>query len=822
MCSSYDESDIIDDSNYIIEKEVDPVLEKILCALDTKENIILHSPGGTGKTFYLCKIAECIVDQGKNVSCTATTGIAAINLNIPGKKISGVTLHSWAGVGLGSESVEKLFTKVFHNNKSRKRWLNVDVLIIDEVSMLGAEFLDKLDFIGRSIRNKPNSPFGGIQLILSGDFLQLAPINEEWSFKSLVWNQLNLVPFIFDQPKRYDDIDYFHLLIRIREGKQTSEDLRKLNARTRSYDKLLKAIRESKSSNIIKPTILYSKKIDVESYNDRELNKLEGAPVEYIADDSFVAYIKNAKCDYYILKLDDAIPKSIILKVGAQIMLRCNLDVKAGLVNGSRGVVLELDPEYVYVRFINGIKMRIRKHLWELEDKEGIAVRSQIPFILSWSITIHKCVNENTLISTDNGLIKIGKLSDKNGWLEKSITLDTLIGIEHTSKIFKGDVENSIIITTDMGYTLEGSNRHPILVKTQNGNEIWKLLPNIEEKDIVVLRSGSQGSKKNIYNSPFGEINKDLSYILGIIVSDNACCDINITDFVISKTVNSDIIDFFKNVFYSVKNKKDLISLGLKKSTEKEIPWYILQSSHNIQLFFIKGLFDASGEVNKTSINITSPSENLLKEIHILLLSLEIISTRLYIPKNNVWKIKITGENYNTYMEKIGLVSMLENEKLCKHNFNTESSENTNLFFDSVSFISNGKCQMYDVEVPGSHSFVSNGIISHNSQGCTLDYAICDLGPNVFACGQAYVALSRVRNLKGLFISEFYAKSIKVNKTALRYSRELQKNQKKYVPKKKEEMEDTDSDQEIENTDSDQEIENTDSDEEFDLSTIIG
>jgi intein/homing endonuclease len=811
MCDSYDDDNLVE--VVVTEEEVmDPVLEKILLAVDNRENIILHSPGGTGKTFILCKIATYISDKGKVIYCTATTGIAAINLNVPEKKISGSTLHSWAGVGLALESAKKLFTKVYHNDKARKRWLNTDVLVIDEVSMLGAEFLDKLDFIGKSIRNKPKLPFGGIQVILSGDFLQLAPINEEWSFKSMVWDKLELVPFIFDEPKRYDDIDYFHLLIRVREGKQTPEDIGKLKARTRAYDKLLKALREAKGANVIKPTILFSKKIDVESYNDKELNKLPGESIEYIADDIFTAYTKKGKKDYYFLKLDDAIPKSITLKTGAQIMLRCNLDVKRGLVNGSRGVVLELDPEYIYVRFINGIKIRITKHAWELEDKEGKAIRSQIPFILSWSITIHKCVNENTLISTDFGLVKIGTLSTEKGWTEKKINLDTLKGIESTSNIFKGEVETSIIVTTSMGYTLEGSNRHPVLVRTQLGNDEWRLLPEIQKGDNIILRSGSQGAKINVYISQLGEITINLSYILGILTGYKFQWndETGIVNFDFSKIIEKVLQDKFcihKNRpnFCCRKTMKMLVDLGVINSfaEDKIVPWYILQSPQNIQLSFLRGLFGVDG-LNKKQISINFLSELMSKEVHILLLSLEIISKRFYVVEDKLWRIEITGEYLNIYIRKIeSITNYDEKEKLLV---------NDCLFTDVISSISLGNCQMYDVEVPGSHSFISNGIVSHNSQGCTLDYAICDLGPNVFACGQAYVALSRVRNLRGLFISEFYPKSIKVNKTALRYSKELQKIQKQYVPRKR--LYDLDEEEFIEEDDDD-------FDDDFDFSNLI-
>lgn len=370
--------------------EDDKKLKEILVAADNGENIILHAPGGTGKTFCLKKIAIHLKEQGKNVFCTATTGVAAINLNIPEAQITASTLHSFAGVGLAQGAAKKLLAKVMIDDYALHRWMCAHTLIIDEVSMLGGDFLDKLDFIGRGVR-QINKPFGGIQIIFSGDFLQLPPVKDEWVFKSCVWDELDLVPIIFDEPKRYDDLEYFQLLLRIREGTHTKDDIKKLRARTRAHEKYLQILEENEDNlDFIKPTTLYSKKVDVDFDNNRELDKLPGDLVEYIAEDNFTAYNSHARYEHYIKILDDAMCKVVSLKVGAQVMLKVNLDVSAGLVNGSRGVVLETNPKYVYVRFINGRQMKVKKKNWEVEDKDGKATRYQIPFILAWACTIHK------------------------------------------------------------------------------------------------------------------------------------------------------------------------------------------------------------------------------------------------------------------------------------------------------------------------------------------------------------------------------------------------------------------------------------------------
>ena len=369
-------------------QEDEKLLSKIIKSIDNGENVILHGPGGTGKT-YILRTISTEVCKNKVIFCTATTGIAAMNLSIPECNISATTLHSWAGVGLAQETEEKLLEKV-RKGIARKRWEKVDLLIIDEIGMLGSVFIDKLDYIGREIRGI-NKPFGGIQLLLSGDFLQLPPVKDGWLFDSEVWSQLDIHPFIFDVPKRYDDVQYFELLLRMRQGTPSEGDIKKMRARVRSYKKLIKILEEKKDNvNIIKPTILSSKKIDVEYENEKELALLKGEEVCYIAIDTFKPYKSSARSDYYMRSLEDTIPKTITLKVGAQVMLKKNISVKDGLVNGSRGVVLEINSTSTKVRFINGMKIDIPVDVWELKDKDGKATRTQIPLILAWSLTIHK------------------------------------------------------------------------------------------------------------------------------------------------------------------------------------------------------------------------------------------------------------------------------------------------------------------------------------------------------------------------------------------------------------------------------------------------
>lgn len=372
-----------------------PVMEhpNLVKLIDNGQSVLLHSPGGCGKSHLLRELASYFADKGRKVYCTATTGIAAINLSVPSKLIAGCTLHSWSGIGKGDEPPQKLVARVNHNDAARKRWLDTDILILDEVSMLGAELLDKLDYVGRAIRREKTKPFGGLQFVFSGDFLQLPPVNAKWAFESFVWKELeySLVPHILTTPKRYEDLEWFERLLRFRKAEHTQEDIKFLHSRVAAYDKWLKSP-ESKDISSVKPTVLHSRKVDVEFQNDRELRKLPGSPKDFIAVDSFVKYNNHGRFDDYIKPLDDDIPRCISLNVGAQVMLKANLDIKGGLANGSRGVITELlsDEAGVKVKWLNGKTTVVSVHTWIQEDKDGKATRTQIPLILAWSYTIHK------------------------------------------------------------------------------------------------------------------------------------------------------------------------------------------------------------------------------------------------------------------------------------------------------------------------------------------------------------------------------------------------------------------------------------------------
>lgn len=342
--------------------------------LRSGNNVLLMGPGGCGKSYTIQRLYYESKQRGVVVNLTALTGIAAFN-------IGGSTLHRFAGLGVQELPLPVLINKIRKYSSNIKRWNKCRILIIDEISMMGRKLLEKVDYIARKIRYI-DKPFGGIQLVLVGDLLQLPPVNDEWCFKSPLWKDLRLKVHHLTTPFRYRDTTFFDLLCRIRMGKPSEEDLSILTERHRVYfdadfDKMT-----------IKPTILFSTKVNVRDHNTRELAKLSGKSIVVQAEDRLVK--GNGDLNHHKTVFDGSVPERVELKVGAQVMLIFNLDVENGLMNGSRGVVTRiLGADTVEVEFRSGRKT-IKPIIWEHETEEIKVSRRQLPLVLAYSMTIHK------------------------------------------------------------------------------------------------------------------------------------------------------------------------------------------------------------------------------------------------------------------------------------------------------------------------------------------------------------------------------------------------------------------------------------------------
>ena len=335
------------------------------------ESVLLTGPAGAGKTFVLNQFIRLAKSEGKHVSVTATTGLAATHLG-------GTTIHSWSGIGI-SDELQPGFIE--YMAKGRREIIEkTDVLIIDEISMLHDYRLDMVDEVCRMVRKK-DEPFGGIQVIMSGDFFQLPPINRGDSraggfvVSSKVWQELDPVICYLEEQHRQDDEELLDILDAMRAG-----ELRRNHA-----EELLKRVGvEPENSELL--TELHTVNVDVDRINEARLDLLEGDELFYTQTTTGGKnYIEN-------LQRSVLAPATLRLKKGALVMAVKNSPERK-YVNGSLGIVIgfESGTEYPTVEFKSGKVVTMSPDTWELRDgdKKRASI-TQIPLRLAWAITVHK------------------------------------------------------------------------------------------------------------------------------------------------------------------------------------------------------------------------------------------------------------------------------------------------------------------------------------------------------------------------------------------------------------------------------------------------
>lgn len=334
-------------------------------------NVLLTGPAGSGKTYVLNQFIQQAKRSGKHVSVTATTGLAATHLG-------GSTIHSWSGIG-----IHDLVPTDLHKNLTKTRIDTIkktDVLVLDEISMLHDYRLDMVDEITRRVR-EVDEPFGGIQVILCGDFFQLPPVSRpdqrsgSFVVSSEVWDELSPVICYLDEQHRQDDDEFLGILNAIRAG-----DVRRAHAET------LLSRKDADLNHIGAVTELHTTNVDVDAINSEELAAIDG--------EEHVYEMVTTGSQNYVdgLKRSCLASEQLVLKKGALVMCIKNNQEKK-YVNGSLGTVVdfELLTDYPIVELKNGRKITVSPETWELRDgdrkRAGI---TQVPLRLAWAITVHK------------------------------------------------------------------------------------------------------------------------------------------------------------------------------------------------------------------------------------------------------------------------------------------------------------------------------------------------------------------------------------------------------------------------------------------------
>jgi len=314
----------------------------------------------------------------RRIAVTSTTGTSALLLN-------GTTLHSYLGIGYGNGSVNSMVDKIYSWTWLRKRWTELECLFIDEISMLDPDIFDKLEEIARIVRRN-TSPFGGIQIVLSGDFLQLPCVGtDRFCFEAKSWNKCITRTVYLNEIMRQGDNVFQDVLNKVRVGDVDDQVKKVLDSRI-----------GAKLSNEfgIKPTCLYSQNRDVNIINDKELDKLaeDGRQFyEYKMDIVVCSGVTNRSAVIEKFKKYCTTPEILQLCKGAQVMLLKNLDIPNGLANGSRGVVTGFVSDMPCVRFLNGEERVIEQNVWEIEENDKKILRAQqVPLKVAYAMSIHK------------------------------------------------------------------------------------------------------------------------------------------------------------------------------------------------------------------------------------------------------------------------------------------------------------------------------------------------------------------------------------------------------------------------------------------------
>jgi len=376
------------------------------------ENIFMTGPGGSGKSFTIYTLYQDAIERKKKIQLCATTGKASVLL-----RHGATTINAWAGIGTGKGDQDKMITSIMLNRFKRKSWMDTDILICDEVSMMSKSMFELLDRLGKRIR-KSDKPFGGIQLVFSGDFYQLPPVGDKndpessmFCFESPLWGATFDVQIPLDKVFRQQDESYVELLNQIREGHINPSGI-----------KLLKTRVGVKPPEGKQPIQIYSRKQKVNAVNDEYYSILSDTK-EYTYVSQFVkssndsnsmknqmtsvealhaARLNIAASDKKFtakdiekekLRLQQNVPmdEKLKLKLGCRVMCVVNLDTENGLCNGSVGTVIGFShDQFPIVQFDEIAEKRvIREYEWKSDIIPDITLK-QIPLVLAWAMTIHK------------------------------------------------------------------------------------------------------------------------------------------------------------------------------------------------------------------------------------------------------------------------------------------------------------------------------------------------------------------------------------------------------------------------------------------------
>jgi ATP-dependent exoDNAse (exonuclease V) alpha subunit len=420
--------------------------EKALSILKSGKNVFLTGSAGTGKTYVLNQYIDYLKERKVKVAVTASTGIAATHMN-------GMTIHSWSGIGV-KEFITSGNLASMNSKKYLKEHLEkVKVLIIDEISMLHKNQINAVDVVLRYFK-KNEEAFGGIQVVVCGDFFQLPPIGrqgetskDKFAFMADAWVKAKLSVCYLTEQYRQSDNDLNLILNEIRTGDLSGKSF-----------KTLKKAAENVLDEEIEPTKLYTHNYDVDRVNAQHLSQLSGSLKKFKAKTS-----GNKKL-IETLKNSVLAGEELAFKIGAKVMFVKN-DKEHRYVNGSLGKILGFtDKGFPSVKLLNGKTITTEIENWSIIDDNGktLASYNQVPLRLAWAITVHKCqgmtldaaeIDLSKTFETGQGYVALSRLKKLEnlkliGLNEMALRVDSLANkADQRFQELSGDADNET--TTD-------------------------------------------------------------------------------------------------------------------------------------------------------------------------------------------------------------------------------------------------------------------------------------------------------------------------------------------------------------------------------------
>lgn len=343
---------------------------KALELLKSNNNVFLTGHAGTGKSFVIRQYLNNLMYP---IPVLASTGAAAV-------LIEGRTFHGYFGLGIMEGGIERTIKKAISNNRVRARLNKDTTLIVDEISMIHPDAFEAANRIAKAVR-EDDSPFGGLRLIVVGDFLQLPPITYssqsiKWLFDMDVWHQLDFKKVYLTQTMRTVSSDFIKVLNSIRIGQVDDSVKSFLNSR------------QSPVGDDFNGTVLFGRRNQAEFFNIKKLNQIESD--EVIFETEIKVASKVNKTPESLLMLSP-LPKTLKLKKGALVMIRKN-DPDGKFVNGSLARIDKFLKETIRITLFNGLKIDLAKDDFHILDPDGkkMATITNFPLSLAWATTIHK------------------------------------------------------------------------------------------------------------------------------------------------------------------------------------------------------------------------------------------------------------------------------------------------------------------------------------------------------------------------------------------------------------------------------------------------